>query len=467
MSHAIPARATWLEWVAWAALAFQAFFAMTNLGSVVRPEYGGFAALVILVVAGGRKCWRELARHPLCWLLLAFVIYAVAQAAWAARLAPALPFGKQLAYNAKPINLALLTCAVGAWLAQRPQRIPLLLGLMAAGFVFAALVCTPWARLDAIVAGTLRLRLHYAENIVGEYAAMALLLVALYALSRAPPRRRGAAVASAVILALAGVLLLACLLYAQSRAAWLAAVLVPLCAFAGLRDVPCRSRRGRLVTLGVAALVVLVAVGIGYTLVAHRLAGGEAIAAALAHGELAELPPSSVTMRLQLYALGGHIWHAHPLLGVGLRGIKPWIVASDIHVGQYVPPHLHNAYLETLAGLGGIGAALLLAMLALLLHELWLARRSGDADTAVYWALLGCLGIALVANLFDYLAWRNDYLRAPLELLLGCCFALSLRRRRTDSAAARRAGEHHKPASMQPVAARRDAGRTGNAPTPR
>jgi hypothetical protein len=32
--------------------------------------------LLVLVVAGGKR-WRELVRHPLPWLVLAFVVYAV------------------------------------------------------------------------------------------------------------------------------------------------------------------------------------------------------------------------------------------------------------------------------------------------------------------------------------------------------------------------------------------------------
>jgi O-antigen ligase len=99
-------------------------------------------------------------------------------------------------------------------------------------------------------------------------------------------------------------------------------------------------------------------------------------------------------------------------------------------MGSYVPPHLHDGYLQAVVGLGLVGAGLLLATFAMLVREPWLARRAGNAGCVLYWALLGCLGIMLIVNLFDYLTWRFDYLRAPLELLLGCCFALWLRRRR-------------------------------------
>ena len=424
---------SWAARLAWAALAFQAFFAMTHFGKWLRPEYGGAAALLILVVAGGKR-WRALVRHPLSWLVLAFIAYAVLQAAYVARLTPELSFGKHLSYNAEPIRVGVLTCAIGAWLAERPRRMPLLLGLMVAGFVVAALVCTPWARIDAIVGGALRLRLRYAENIVGEYAAMGLLLLSLFALSRPPHPLGRKRIGFAVVLVVAGVPLLACLLYAQSRGAWLAAALmVPIALYACLRDVHRQWHRPAAIALGMALLAVIAALAVGYALVAHRLAGGEAIAAALAHGELEDLPSSSVTIRVQLAELGWHAWQTHPLWGIGLRSIHPLIVASGIHIGGYVPPHLHDAYLQAVVGLGVMGACLLLAAFALLVRDLVLVRRAGIVGNVLYWALLGCLGIMLIVNLFDYLTWRFDYLRAPLELLLGCCFALSLRLRRGDS----------------------------------
>lgn len=417
---------------------------MTHFNNWLRPEYGGIAALLLLATAGGAR-WHALARHPVAWLVLAFTAYAVLQAAYAARVTPAFSFAQHLSFNAKPIRVGVLACALGAWMADQPRRIPTLLGLMVAGFVVAALVCTPWADLAEVVSGALRLRLRYAENIVGEFAAMALLLVAVCAVS-ARSRRRATATAVRVVLLLAGVLLLACLLYAQSRAAWLAAVLVPLAACACLRHGRPGWRRSALVALGVTALAVVVALGTGYSLIAERLAGSDAIVDAMTHGALDELPASSVTMRMDLYSLAWRAWLAHPWFGIGLRGIQPLIAASGIHAANYVPPHLHSAYLEAMVGLGAVGAALILATFVLLVRDVWAVRRVGGAGATLCWALLGCLGIVLVVNVSDFLSWHNDYMRAPLELLLGCCFALSLRRRR-----AARDG------SMQAVAAACDA----------
>lgn len=424
MIDASAPRNPWSVWsarLAGVALALQAFLATTHFESPwLRSERAGSVALLILVVAGGAR-WRALARHPLPWLVLAFIACVVLVSAHAAYLAPALPFAKQISANAKPVRIGILTCVIGAWLAQRPRGIPWLLGLMVAGFLLEVLVGTPWRHLEAVTAGALRLRLRfdYPQNLAGEYAAMGLLLLSLYTLSR--PSRRGVLVTG--LLGLAGALLLACLLYAQSRAAWLAALLVPPAVIACLRDARGRWR-------GVAVVAVVVAVAallVGSAIVAQRLAGGEAIARAVVDGDFSTLPPSSVTVRVQLVALGLHTWLAHPLLGIGLRNIEPLIVASGIHIADYVPPHLHNGYLQAAVGLGGVGVALLLATFVLLMRDVWRARRAAEISGALYLGLLGSLGIILVVNLSDCLFWHLEFVRAPLELLLGCCFAISLR----------------------------------------
>lgn len=438
----------WLARLAGAALALQAFLATTHFeGPWLRSEHAGTVALLALIVAGGAR-WRALARHPLPWLVLAFIAYVVLESAHAAHLAPTLPFAKQISTNAEPVRVGILTCVIGAWLAKRPSGIPWLLGLMVAGFVFEVLVGTPWLHLEAVAAGALRLRLRsdYPQNLVGEYAALGLLLLSLYTLSRSS---RGGILVTG-LLGLAGALLLACLLYAQSRAAWLAALLVPLAVSMQLRDTRGRWRGAAVVAVAVAVAVLVV----GYAIVAQRMAGGGAIARALVEGDFSTLPSSSVTVRVQLVALGLHTWWAHPLLGIGLRNIEPLIAASGIHIADYVPPHLHNGYLQAAVGLGGVGVTLLLATLVLLVRDVWRARRAAEIGGALYLGLLGSLGIILVVNLSDCLFWHLEFLRAPLELLLGCCFAISLRhraarRQANTSGVPRAAGERFLPRRAQ------------------
>ena len=119
-----------------------------------------------------------------------------------------------------------------------------------------------------------------------------------------------------------------------------------------------------------------------------------------------------------------------PLFGWGLDTIPLLIQRAQLPTGGEQFVHLHNAYLDALVGLGVIGAALLFAVFAMLMRELWLAWRTGIVSTASFWGLAGCVGIVLIANNFDSLLWRFEYVRAPLGLLFGCCMAYGLIRER-------------------------------------
>ncbi len=140
----------------------------------------------------------------------------------------------------------------------------------------------------------------------------------------------------------------------------------------------------------------------------------------------------AVSVRMQLYELGMEKWHERPWLGWGMRTTHTLIEKARFDTG--VPHvHLHNAYLDTLVGIGLVGATLLMLVFALLMRELVLAWRAGLLTTATLWVFGGCFGIVLVANAFDSLLWRFEYSRAPLEILFGCCIAYGLIRRRATA----------------------------------
>jgi len=138
----------------------------------------------------------------------------------------------------------------------------------------------------------------------------------------------------------------------------------------------------------------------------------------------------AVGIRMMLYREGVERFLERPLFGWGLDTIPLLIQRAQLPTGGEQFVHLHNAYLDALVGLGVIGAALLFAVFAMLMRELWLAWRTGIVSTASFWGLAGCVGIVLIANNFDSLLWRFEYVRAPLGLLFGCCMAYGLIRER-------------------------------------
>lgn len=430
---AVPAalahRATQL---AAAGLVVCALFAATQFPKPLSASYGADLMLLALLLAG-RAPWRELAAHPFARLLLLFAAYGIAQAALAAQRVPDIGFAAQLSAVAAPVKLGAFACVIGWWLAEHPRWTWPALALMLIGLALWTLAEMPWGDLGALTDGTLRLRLGYAENLVGMLAAIAVLGLALQAQSLRWPASAIARAGVTTTLALGLVLFAAALLFAQSRGAWLALVLTLPLAAIGLRRADAEPARGgdRRLRAAIALLVLLmVAWFLSQPLVSARLRGGWALAQALLHGDHAVLETSSIGLRLDLYALGIKVWLEAPLFGWGLRSIGPLIAASGLHWGGYVPPHLHNAYLQIAVGLGAVGLALLAAMSGILLRDLWRARRLRQFDPRLCWTLLGSLAIVLIVNAFDFLLWSNGYMRTPLMILLGAALSVSLRMRR-------------------------------------
>ena len=413
-------------------LAVCALFAATQFPKPLSASYGADLMLLALLLAG-RTPWRELAAHPFARLLLLFAAYGIAQSVLAAQRTPAIGFVLQLSTVAEPVKLGAFACVIGWWLAERPRWTWPALMLMLAGMAAWTLSEMPWRDLGALLDGSLRLRLGYAENLVGMLAAIAVLGLVLQMQRRQWPASAIARVGAATALTSGLTLFAAALLFAQSRGAWLALALVLPLASIGLRRASAESvrdsdRRLR-AAVGLLALVP-VAWFLGQPLISARLHGSWTLMQALLHGDHAVLATSSVGLRLDLYALGIKAWLQAPLFGWGLRSVGPLIAASGLRWGSYVPPHLHDAYLQIAVGLGAVGLVLLAAMCGVLLRDLWRARRLPQLDPCLCWTLLGSLAIVLIVNAFDFLLWSNGYMRTPLMILFGAALGVSLRMRR-------------------------------------
>lgn len=462
---AIPRR---LQAFAFAALCFLAFFSMTDLGGQFKPEYGAILATLLLLPAW-RAAWPELLRQPVARWLAVFVVFAIAHAAYAAAIFPSLSFSKQMSAAAEPARLAVFSCVVGWWLSLMPRRAPLLFALMIAGLLIAVVAYMPWLEMSQIWGGRIRPRFGMPENLGGLLAALGgwlslCLLLKLWNSHGRFGRRRGLI----VLCLLAYAISFSALLFSQSRGAWLAfAATLPAVAL-GLGYWWKRGGRAAvpwLPLLCVGVLSLLLVVG-GRDIVAKRFAGAERLLPEVAetadggaHTALGaasfgkpeqrkDAPPvlpetrhgaaeadrevnnQAVSARMALYRFGLDRWKERPLLGWGLRTTSALIAGSGLVLDGQRHAHLHNAYLDALAGVGLIGACLLGVFLVLTVRELWLAWRSGVVTNAGFAMVAGCIGIVLVANSFDSLVWRYDYTRAPLEIVFGCCIAYGLIRRR-------------------------------------
>lgn len=455
----------WLRRVALFALAYQAFFALTDVGLYLRPELGA-GVLLVLMCCAGRRPWRELAAQPAVRALLVLIVFMVAQAVYVAlSVVPGIPLSAQLSTAGKLVRLAVFTCVTGWWLSLMPRAIPRLVLLMAAGLLLSALIYLPWTRIDALWSGRMRSDLGIPENLSGQLAAvggwLALCLsMALWA------RRRERGPGLALVLAfLAYVGCFCLLLFSQSRGAWLAfaAVLPPVVLGYAWFLRRARGGIGALVPVLAAALVSGLLLFAARDLISLRFAGSETVVSeaqqaatagtvALANTPAAAAPGAAtgpaaaaiaaqqtqvnnkaVSVRMALYKLGMEKWLERPVLGWGLRTTPSLIAESRRDMAGQHHVHLHNTYLDALVGLGTLGTLLLAIAFALLLREALLAWRRGLVPLAGFWALVGSVGIVLVANNFDSLLWRFEYGRAPLEFLFGACLAWGLIRRRSEA----------------------------------
>ncbi len=421
-------RQPWQTWLGLGALALVALTAVSNLPQPLQSSTAAALALLALLLSGAQP-WRTLRRHPVPWLILALLLYCLAQAALVAQPGAQLGYARQLTLSTEPLKVLVYACVFVWWLACYPQWIMRVLKLMALGWLLWALAQLPWLHLDALTTGTLRLRLGYAENLTGAFAALVLLIgmcgAWLCRRDDRTPELTGLRSDAWALLTLAALLVL---LFAQSRGAWLAAVVGAAILFV-LGRAPRRSvsalRWRTWIGLGVLAFALIAYVA--RPAVLQRFDGGGTAALSVLDGGAVSAAAPSVGLRLELWRFAVHMIAQRPMLGWGLASIQPAIAAHGIAWQGYVPPHLHDTPLQVAAGMGLIGLLLLGAAFLLPLRDLLRAWRR-DIDARPQLALLLALCVVLLTvNLFDYLAWSNGYMRGPLEIVLGCAMAVSLR----------------------------------------
>ena len=422
-----------------AALLLAALTAVTDLPQPLQSSTAAAAALLALLAMGGRP-WRELRQHPLPWLILLMALYSLVHAAVVAQPLPGQGYARQLTLDADPLKVLVYALAFGWWLARYPRWILPVLKLLALGWALWLLVQMPWAQVDALAAATLRLRLGYAENLTGAFAAL-VLLIALHGAwlcCRGPQEvpLRGLRGDGWVLLSLAALLVL---LFAQSRGAWLAAAVGTVLlvtmgrapAAAATRPVPAGWRR---LLPGFAVLLLVPVLGwyLARPAVLQRFDGGTVAALTVLQGGPVSAAAPSVGLRLELWRFALDEIARRPLFGWGLASIHPQLVAHGIEWQGYVPPHLHDTPLQVAMGMGLLGLLLVAAAFLLPLRDVWRAWRRASRRRGVLALILALGAVLLVVNLFDYLSWSNGYMRGPLEIVLGCAVAVSLRMRRGE-----------------------------------
>ncbi|GAB2796802.1 hypothetical protein GCM10027040_24170 [Halomonas shantousis] len=194
----------------------------------------------------------------------------------------------------------------------------------------------------------------------------------------------------AVTLCLAGIVI------TQTRAVWLALV-IALPVMGGLwlwafrRRQDTKITRRNLVT-GAAALVVL-GIGTGdlaYDTVETRLEQERAVIEMLASGDIAEVPYSSIGIRVQTWRAASEWIAERPLVGWGSDG-RSLAIDQTAWLPEEIKQqfgHLHNYFLEVWVAYGVLGLAVFIGLAAWVGRATWLAWRGGvmPGDMALFGA---------------------------------------------------------------------------------
>lgn len=136
--------------------------------------------------------------------------------------------------------------------------------------------------------------------------------------------------------------------------------------------------------------------------------------------------------RIILWDAGWRMFRDHPVTGIGLEDLKPW-VARYRSPEAHEPPHghMHNVYLQVLVTMGVTGFAafvfLVTALWRTAARRLRVDARAGDADPlgmALRIATVAALAGFLVAGLFEW-NFGDEELLDFLFTLIGLAWAAS------------------------------------------
>ncbi len=306
---------------------------------------------------------------------------------------------------------------LAAWsLNGRPQRLRTVLVLALLGLLAAILRAVDWSDIGSYLGGR---PLFGLGNGTGLYALAAMTgLLLLGARDTAITRLRGGRALLVALFAFFTAVLLVC----QTRSAWLAAMLVlpATLLLLGRR----RLRGGEWTRPGfVAAVAVLLlaATVLGLDTIRDRWLQEWTSIAMLWHGELDQLPRSSVSLRFWLWQAAVAALIERPLLGWGSGTAALLIEAASIP-GAY--RHFHNLYLQLGAELGLAGLSLFVAWIGAVAHGVLGARRCGDADEDML-LFLAMVGVAYL--LIGVVEYQHNEAGQAFLILLGA-LALNVRR---------------------------------------
>jgi O-antigen ligase len=359
------------------------------------------AGIVMMALSFGftlKDCWREAFRDRLFALSVAFFLFLLLRTFFAAmEFSAHVP---QLVEGALKLfgTGFLLVYMVAFWLHRVRGKWDLVLIVIMAGFLVQILRNIEWgslkAMLDIFQTGTQRATFGFATNRLGLFSALLLLAcLLLYKPTWGSPESGWAwYLARIAFWALMSCMSAVCLIYSQSRSAWLAAILVipATLAFKVFWSPGLKLRR--------LAPVLLVAMVIGAGIFLSN--ASNIFKQRLAPG----IDAPSVSSRMSLYEIAWDNWKEHPFLGRGPGTSRLMIQQAGEEYNELkVLDHLHNVLFDTAAQIGIVGVTFVGFSWFLIIRQVFRSKFFNSETFDKVYALfaLGALAMMLITGIVN------------------------------------------------------------------
>jgi O-antigen ligase len=390
--------------------------------------------LLLVAILLNRSVWPSLRRDPVIMLFVASTIYLVLRTVWAIW---EFPDSKELQGDQAWdwFRLWLFLC-VAWWINGDLKRLKWVLLLPLAGLLVGAMYYLS-GNLSVLWSGE-RTGFHLRIIAFGLYSSTIILGLLLLAPRIWGKRENLAFFALRVCLWLIPLVLMTHgLIIAQSRGAWLAAVVVipPMIV---VRYLLLRKRRGsspwrRIGLAAIAVILLAILIQTNLPTIRNRISQEEEMFSALYRGDFDDIPTLGFGVRVQTFRFGMEKWLERPIFGWGpgsteyliSHSNRPNLMHPDLKREYAWLDHLHITYLEVLVRFGLVGAFLILTVIGFLLKGLWNAYREMrlPADYALF--LAGAFALTAVWSLSDFRLLHTDW-RSYWILLGGSAYAFRL-----------------------------------------
>ncbi len=313
-----------------------------------------------------------------------------------------------------------LVLLVAWWLKGEPKRLYISFALFALGALTRVFLFFPWEDFSSVIGGDYRPWGFGLWHIsFSSYLVVVLLGLALFSrrLLASISHRWGRFLAIAGLI-LVSVISIEVIMVGKARGTWLAALLVVPVVLVFYCLTLWRSSAGFSVhrAAGFAGIgLVLASIVVFSQLdgVANRLAQERETYRALLEEEVANVPTSSIGIRIHLWHHGIDKWLERPLFGWG-TGSEKYLMEQKWMSGvfgqsHYIPPHFHNIYLEILVRFGLVGFFILASIVWFVYREVWKRYREGRIPADWFYFLVGTLLFSMIWSCFDIRIVKWDY----------------------------------------------------------